>query len=54
MATIEERKNKNGQVTSYRIIVAAGIDCSGKQIRHRKNWTPTPGMTSAKIKKAVV
>lgn len=51
MAVIEPRKNKNGIITSYRITVAAGLDCTGKQIRHRKTWTPMPGMTAAKIKR---
>lgn len=51
MAQIEPRKNKNGEVTSYRITVAAGMDCTGKQIRHRKTWKPVPGMTPAKIRR---
>ena len=51
MALIEARKNKDGKVTSYRITVADGLDSTGKQIRHRKTWTPAPGMTPAKIKR---
>lgn len=50
MATIEERKNKNGAV-SYRITVAAGIGANGKQIRRRKTWTPAPGLTKKQIEK---
>ena len=45
MATIEKRGK------GYRITVAAGIDMTGKQIRHRIVWTPEPGMTERQIKK---
>ena len=47
MATIE--KTSSG---SYRITVYAGTDCSGKRIRHRMNYKPTPGMTPRQIEKA--
>lgn len=54
MATIETRRNKNGEITSYRITVAGGIDASGEQIRHRKLWKPPKkNMTERQIKKAL-
>lgn len=45
MATVEKRGK------GYRITVAAGIDMTGKQIRHRMVWTPESGMTERQIKK---
>lgn len=51
MATIEKIQNKSGD--SYRITVAGGFDTSGKRIRHRMNYKPTPGMTPRQIEKAV-
>lgn len=51
MATIEKILGKNG--TTYRISVSAGFDTSGKRIRHRMTYKPTPGMTERQIQKAV-
>ena len=45
MATIEKRGK------GYRITVAAGIDMTGKQIRHRMVWTPDEKMTARQIEK---
>lgn len=45
MATIEKRGD------SFRIMVSTGYDVSGKQLRKRTTWTPTPGMTVRQIKK---
>ncbi len=42
MAMIEERKNKDGEVTSYRIKVSLGYDVNGKQITKKKSWKPLP------------
>lgn len=54
MATIETRRNKNGEITSYRIVVAGGMDCNGEQIRHRKSWKPPrKNMTERQIAKAL-
>lgn len=54
MATIEKRRNKAGKVISYRITVAGGIDCNGKQLRHRMTWKPESKMTTRQIEKALV
>jgi len=51
MATIEKISGKTG--TTYRISVSGGFDTSGKRIRHRMMWKPTPGMTERQIQKAV-
>ena len=51
MATIEKIAGKSG--TTYRITVSGGFDTSGKRIRHRTMWKPTPGMTPRQIEKAV-
>lgn len=45
MATVEKRGK------GYRITVAAGIDMTGKQIRHRMVWTPDEKMTARQIEK---
>lgn len=51
MAYIEARKNKKGEITSYRIIVSDGLDLEGRQIRRIMTWTPTPGMSQHQIEK---
>ena len=51
MATIEKISGKTG--TTYRISVSGGFDTTGKRIRHRMMWKPTPGMTERQIQKAV-
>lgn len=45
MATIEKRGK------SYKIVVSNGYDITGKQIRERMTWTPSPGMTPRQIEK---
>lgn len=52
MPNITPRKNKAGQVISYRIRVARGYDSEGhKNSFHEKTWKPAPGMTEKQIKK---
>ncbi|MBQ8824150.1 MAG: tyrosine-type recombinase/integrase family protein, partial [Ruminococcus sp.] len=54
MPNITPRKNKAGQVISYRIRVARGYDSEGhKNSFHEKTWKPAPGMTEKQIKKEV-
>ena len=45
MASIEKRGN------NYRIIVSAGRDSAGKQIKKTMLWKPSPGMTQKQIEK---
>ena len=45
MATTQER---NG---AYQIVVSAGYDLNGKQIRKTMTWKPEPGMTKKQIEK---
>ena len=40
MPSIEPRRNKQGRITSYRLIVSEGLDYQGKQIKRRTIWTP--------------
>ena len=52
MPYIEERRNAYGEITSYRIVVSAGMDYNGKQIRRRTIWTPPRyGMSEYQMKK---
>lgn len=53
MATIEARKNKKGEIISYRIRSSLGYDIHGKQLTKEKTWKPLPDMTKAQIKKEV-
>lgn len=53
MAHIEPRYNKNGRISSCRVIVYDGRDFKGKPVRRRKTWYPKPGMTNRQIEVAV-
>ena len=53
MATIEPRRNKTGEITSYRITVAGGMDSSGRQIGHRMTWKPDRQMTARQTEKVL-
>ena len=54
MAHIEERRNKNGEITSYRIIVCCGYGADGKKKTQAMRWKPPKeGMTQKQIDKAV-
>ena len=53
MARIEERRNKNGEVTSYRFRVSQGYNSDGKQNVIVKTWKPPKGLTKAQLKKEV-
>lgn len=52
MANITTRKNKDGEVISYRIRVSRGYDSSGKKLKpYEMTWKPSPGMTDRQIKR---
>ena len=52
MPYVEPRRNQNGEITSYRLVVSAGLDQNGKQIRRRSLWTPpTRGMSEAQMER---
>ena len=54
MPYVEPRRNQNGEITSYRLVVSAGLDQNGKQIRRRSLWTPpTRGMSEAQMEREV-
>lgn len=50
MASVEKRKNKQGEIT-YRITIEIGKDLSGKKVRYRKTYKPEKGMTSRQAEK---
>lgn len=52
MASITERKNKDGKVVSYSIVVTLGRDESGNKIRETTTYRPEAG-TPAKARKEV-
>ena len=52
MPSIEERRNTQGEITSFRLTVSDGIDCQGRQIKRRVTWTPpTRGMSEAQMRR---
>lgn len=53
MASIEKRVNKDGEITSFKIIVYGGKDSSGEAIRRRMTWKPDYGMTAKQAERAV-
>lgn len=52
MANITPRKNKNGEIISYRIRVSRGYDSKGTKLKpYEMTWKPAPGMTKKQIEK---
>ncbi|MDE5754212.1 MAG: site-specific integrase [Oscillospiraceae bacterium] len=52
MANITTRKNKAGEIISYRIRVARGYDSSGKKLKpYEMTWRPAPHMSNKQIEK---
>lgn len=52
MSNITPRKNKNGEIVSYRIRVFKGYDSNGKQLKpYVMTWRPAPNMTAKQIEK---
>ena len=41
MPYIEPRKDKEGNITCYRLVVSEGMDYQGRQIRRYKTWRPS-------------
>ena len=48
---IEPRKNKDGKITSYRIVVYDGHNVDGTPKREKMTWRPSAGMTEKQIEK---
>ena len=48
---IEPRKNKDGKITSYRIVVYDGHNVDGTPKREKMTWKPLAGMTEKQIEK---
>ena len=52
MANITPRKNKNGEITSYRIRVSRGYDYNGKQLpSFSTEYKPQKGLKEKQIEK---
>ena len=52
MASIDPRRDKDGNIISYQIRVFRGRDASGKRLKdYMMTWKPTPGMTKRQIEK---
>ena len=52
MANISERKDKNGNIVSYRIRVSRGYDGQGNKLKpYEKTYKPENGMTKRQIEK---
>lgn len=52
MANITKRKNKSGEVVSYRIRVSRGYDTVGRKLKpYEMTYKPTAGMTKRQIEK---
>lgn len=52
MPNITPRRNKNGEIISYRIRVARGYDSKGEKLKpYEMTWKPAPGMTKKQIEK---
>ena len=54
MANITKRKNKAGEIISYRIRVTRGYDREGNKLKpHEMTWKPAHGMTERQMEKEV-
>lgn len=52
MASISTRKNKNGEIISYRIRVSRGYDVKGNKLKpYEMTYKPDPNMTAKQIEK---
>ena len=52
MPNITKRKNKAGEVISYRIRVSRGYDSEGNKLKpHEMTWKPGPSMTPRQAEK---
>lgn len=52
MANVTVRKNKQGEIISYRIRVSRGYDSTGKKLKpYETTWKPSPNMTQRQIQK---
>ncbi len=54
MANITPRRNKSGEIISYRIRVSRGYDSTGKQLRpYEMTWKPDRKLTPKQLEKAL-
>ena len=52
MAYVHARRDKEGNIKNYRLVVSDGLDWKGKQRRRYSTWTPpNPGMSEKQMEK---
>ena len=55
MAYIHPRRNKDGKITKYRLVVSEGLNWKGQQRRHYSTWTPpNPNMSEKQMEKSAL
>lgn len=55
MANVSERKDKNGNIISYRIRVSRGYDGQGNKLKpYETTYKPAPNMTKKQIEKELL
>ena len=55
MAYIQARRDKEGNIINYRLIVSDGLDWKGQQRRRYSSWTPpNPNMSEKQMEKAAL
>ena len=52
MAYVHARRDKEGNIKNYRLVVSDGLDWKGKQRRRYSTWIPpNPGMSEKQMEK---
>ena len=52
MAYVHARRDKNGNIKNYRLVVSDGLDWKGQQRRRYSTWTPpNPNMSEKQMEK---
>ena len=55
MAYVQPRRDAEGNITSYRLVVSNGLDWQGRQMRRYSTWSPPkPGMSEKQMEKAAL
>ena len=54
MAYIHARRDKDGNIKNYRLVVSDGLNWQGQQRRRYSTWTPKPGMSEKQMEKAAM
>ena len=55
MAYVQPRRDEEGNITCYRLVVSNGLNWKGQQMRRYSTWTPPkPGMSEKQMEKAAL